>query len=73
VQISIFSVSTSIPSRPRCCLDVVRNASSFLQVLRNHGKGYTEKADIWSVGCTVIEMCTARRPWPEFNTNEAVM
>jgi len=43
------------------------------EVLRNHGKGYTEKADIWSVGCTVIEMCTARRPWPEFNTNEAVM
>jgi hypothetical protein len=43
------------------------------EVLRNHGKGYTEKADVWSVGCTVIEMCTARRPWPEFNTNEAVM
>jgi serine/threonine protein kinase len=43
------------------------------EVLRNQGTGYTEKADIWSVGCTVIEMCTARRPWPEFNTNEAVM
>ena len=46
------------------------------EVLRNHGKGgkgYTEKADVWSVGCTVIEMMTAQRPWPQFTDNESVM
>ncbi|ORZ40323.1 kinase-like domain-containing protein [Catenaria anguillulae PL171] len=33
---------------------------------------YTRKSDIWSVGCLVIEMFTAKHPWPNASQVEAI-
>merc|ERR1719247_1305271 len=35
--------------------------------------GYGRKADIWSVGCVLIEMTTAQAPWGTFDNHLAAM
>ena len=35
--------------------------------------GHGRSADVWSLGATMIEMYTARYPWPPFTNNMAAM
>lgn len=41
------------------------HASLFSQVVM-HKNGYTIAVDVWGLGCTIIEMATAKPPWSEF-------
>lgn len=35
--------------------------------------GHGKPADLWSVGCTAVEMLTARPPWSHFNNQIAAL
>ncbi|XP_058467694.1 mitogen-activated protein kinase kinase kinase 4 [Malaya genurostris] len=40
---------------------------------KTNSEGHGRAADIWSVGCVVIEMCSGKRPWHQFDSNFQIM
>jgi len=42
------------------------------EVFRSQGQGYSGKVDIWSLGCVVLEMFSARRPWSKEEVISAI-
>eukprot|EP01060_Flectonema_neradi_P017436 TRINITY_DN24323_c0_g1_i1.p1 TRINITY_DN24323_c0_g1~~TRINITY_DN24323_c0_g1_i1.p1 ORF type:complete len:713 (+),score=92.16 TRINITY_DN24323_c0_g1_i1:36-2174(+) len=43
------------------------------EVLRESSEGATFASDIWSTGCTVMEMLTAKTPWSHYRSNNVEM
>ncbi|XP_078047045.1 mitogen-activated protein kinase kinase kinase 4 isoform X1 [Augochlora pura] len=41
--------------------------------MKSETGGHGRAADIWSVGCCVIEMSSGRRPWSDYDSNYQIM
>jgi len=51
----------------------LRGTSYYMAPEVIRGVGYGRRADVWSLGCTVIEMVTGQPPWSDSNDQVAVM
>ena len=41
--------------------------------MKSESGGHGRAADIWSIGCCVIEMSSGKRPWAEYDINYQIM
>ncbi|CAH1165116.1 unnamed protein product [Phyllotreta striolata] len=40
---------------------------------KNMSEGHGRAADVWSIGCVVVEMASGQRPWAQYDSNFQIM
>eukprot|EP01062_Namystynia_karyoxenos_P076284 TRINITY_DN7464_c0_g1_i1.p1 TRINITY_DN7464_c0_g1~~TRINITY_DN7464_c0_g1_i1.p1 ORF type:complete len:613 (+),score=119.42 TRINITY_DN7464_c0_g1_i1:91-1839(+) len=60
-----FGISTQLAAGTGTCDTLAGSPYWMAPEVFTQPQGYDSKADIWSAGCTVVEMITGRPPWPQ--------
>ncbi|KAH9811687.1 kinase-like domain-containing protein [Melampsora americana] len=69
----ISKVSSKLDAyQTNTCMSFKGTAFYMAPEIITNQKGYSAKADIWSLGCVVLEMMCGRRPWSEQNQFQAL-
>ncbi|CAF4501861.1 unnamed protein product, partial [Rotaria magnacalcarata] len=74
IKIADFGTSKRLAGLHRCTEDTVGTLHYMCpDVILVPPIGYGPEVDIWSVGCTVIEMATGKRPFHHIATHSALL
>ncbi|CAG8684073.1 6167_t:CDS:2, partial [Scutellospora calospora] len=75
IKISDFGISKKVEDQIRASIVVRPSLQGSIfwmapEVVKQ--TAYTSKADIWSLGCLIVEMFTGTHPFPEYNQMQAM-
>eukprot|EP00127_Corallochytrium_limacisporum_P004786 Clim_evm1s177 gene=Clim_evmTU1s177 len=74
IKITDFGCSTRLAQMHEGSREMIGTVQYMApEVITAGGRGYGPPADVWSLGCTVIEMLIGHPPWSNYNNVEAIM
>lgn len=76
IKVADFGASKRMSSNTSSLVGGIKGTPVFMapEVIQNRGETMLwKKADVWSVGCTVIEMATGSPPWSQYSNPVTAM